>query len=142
MNGYDLFCKSFCLCIKSSQWIVVVIKYAYHTFDACMNELLLFFIYKQVIFAFIIYRWIVCYSLANFASHFRFCVRFSVLLLTPCPYRNFIILIFISLSIFQCNTHTHMRHSNALLYIYPSLILFPSSSLCGCISAPVCCMCA
>lgn len=55
------------------------------------------------------------------------------------PYRNFVILIFISLSIFQCNTHTHAHAAFqriVIQHICPSLIPLPlwiSVSLCECV---------
>lgn len=88
-----------------------------------------------------VHQW--CCSV-NFASHFGFCVRFvCAVTSTARPYRNFVILIFISLSIFQCNTHTHAHAAFQRIVIHLSLSGASSplnlfACVCTCVCVRVC----
>lgn len=87
---------------------------------AWMNEWIVCTYYNKSVTPFI--TW--CCSV-NFASHFRFCVRFVCAVAnTARPYRNFVIQIFISLSIFQytdtCGIPTHCHTFIPFWFLFPS----------------------
>lgn len=129
-----MFGKSFCLRVKTTNSCdSLKCTQITRCMHACMNELFV------RITPFI--TW--CCSV-NFASHFGFCVRFvCAVTSTARPYRNFVILIFISLSIFQCNTHTHAHAAFQRIVIHLSLSGASSplnlfACVCTCVCVRVC----